>query len=115
MADGSVVDVVRKYLGALTDSGILVDFAVIFGSHASNTADEWSDMDLLVVSPAFDNQSSRRHVDLLWRLAARIDNRIEPVPCGAARWCEDRTSPLLEMVRREGEQVVWSAPETNRR
>ncbi len=111
MADASVVKVVRKYLKAVADSGILVDFGVIYGSQVTKTADEWSDIDLLVVSPAFDDESSRRHVDLLWRLAARVDSRIEPMPCGAVRWCEDRTSPFLEMIRREGEQVVWSVPD----
>jgi predicted nucleotidyltransferase len=30
-----------------------VDQAILFGSHARGTADEWSDVDLAVISPDF--------------------------------------------------------------
>jgi uncharacterized protein len=54
----------------------------------------------------FDQPRSRQQVDRLWHMAARVDNRIEPVPCGARQWCEDRVSPIVEIARREGVPVV---------
>ena len=78
MVDQTIVMVVRNYLQTVHDSGLEVHFGVVFGSQSQGKADEWSDIDLLVVSPRFDNLSSRQDVDLLWRLAARSDSRIEP-------------------------------------
>ena len=81
-------------------------FGVVFGSQATGKADEWSDIDLLVVSPRFDGQRDRRDVDLLWRLAARVDSRIEPIPCGERQWHEDDSSAIIEIARREGEHIT---------
>jgi hypothetical protein len=39
-------------------------------------------------------------------LAARTDSRIEPIPCGERQWWEDENSLVIEIARREGEQVV---------
>jgi len=108
MATELVLDSVRRYLRRLRETGITVSFGVIFGSQATGMADEWSDIDVLVVSPAFDRLTSRRLVNLLWRIAAQTDSRIEPVPCGLKRWYEDDASPLVERARREGRQVVVS-------
>jgi uncharacterized protein len=47
-------------------------------------------------------------VDLLWRLAARIDSRIEPVACGEKQWEEDDSSAIVEIARREGKRVDLS-------
>jgi hypothetical protein len=106
MADPSVLEVVRRYLRNLAEQGILARMGVIFGSYASGTPDQWSDIDLLVVSAAFDGTFPRESVDCLWRVAARTDSRIEPVPCGQRQWAEDAATPLLEIARREGIPVL---------
>jgi predicted nucleotidyltransferase len=106
VVDDAVMVAVRKYLTALRAHGLPVQLGVIFGSQATGTAGTWSDIDLLVVSPHFDGVRNRRDIDLLWHLAARVDNRIEPVPCGAQQWRDDRVSPIVEIARREGVAVV---------
>ena len=106
MVNESVINGVRKYLRALQDQGFAVTFGVIFGSQLTGKADVWSDIDLLVVSPSFDDRRSRDDINLLWRIAARTDNRIEPVPCGERQWLEDDGSAIIEIARREGETVT---------
>lgn len=106
MVNESIIKGVRKYLRALQEQGMSLKFGVVFGSQVAGNADDWSDIDLLVVSPRFDNQPSREDIDLLWRLAARTDNRIEPVPCGEKQWLEDDSSAIIEIARREGETVT---------
>jgi len=106
MANESVVNGVRKYLRALQDEGIVVKFGVIFGSQLTDKTDVWSDIDLLVVSPRFDDRRSRDDINLLWRLAARTDNRIEPIPCGERQWFDDDASAIIEIARRKGEAVT---------
>ena len=105
MVDPTIVTAVRNYLRTLHDYGLEVRFGVVFGSRSKDKADEWSDIDLLVVSPRFDNQRNRQDVDLLWRLAARSDSRIEPIPCGERQWLEDNSSAIVEIARREGEPI----------
>lgn len=97
---------VRQYLHALQAQDIPVRFGVVFGSHAAGKADEWSDIDLLVVSPRFDAERDRRDVDLMWRVAARVDSRIEPVACGEKQWAEDDSSARIEIARRHGQLIA---------
>ena len=85
--------------------GIAVRFGIVFGSHATGHSDLWSDIDVLVVSPVFDAPRNRKEVDLLWRLAARSDSRIEPIPCGERQWNQDSSSAIVEIARREGETI----------
>ena len=105
MVDATIVTAVRDYLQALRDYGLDVCFGVVFGSWSRGKASEWSDIDLLVVSPRFDSLRDRRDVDLLWRLAARSDSRIEPIPCGERQWLEDNSSAIVEIARRKGEPI----------
>jgi len=105
MVTSTIVMVVRNYLQTLHDYGLEVRFGVVFGSRSQGKANEWSDIDLLVVSPRFDNLRNRQDVDLLWRLAARSDSRLEPIPCGERQWVEDDSSAIVEIARREGEPI----------
>jgi hypothetical protein len=89
----------------LQKQGISVRFGVVFGSWAKGLAHRWSDIDLVVVSPQFDRSPSWTSVTTLWRQAARIDSRIEPVACGEKQWQEDNVSGILDVARREGERV----------
>ena len=105
MVDQYVLKSVRNYLKAVQTGGIAVRFGIIFGSHATGRSDRWSDIDVLVVSPRFDAPRNRRDIDLLWRLAAKSDSRIEPIPCGQRQWEEDSSSAIVEIARREGETI----------
>jgi uncharacterized protein len=102
MLEQDVLTAVQKYLAALKQVGIDVEFAVIFGSQAKGQTHEWSDIDLIVVSPQFDAMADRALINLLWRTTAHIDNRIEPIPCGSRQWREDDSSAIIEIARREG-------------
>ena len=101
-----VVAAVQNYLRALQQHGIAIQFGVVFGSQVTGKTDTWSDIDLLVVSPSFDVLPDRQMVDLLWRLSARVDSRIEPLPCGARQWEEGDGSIIVEIARRSGERVT---------
>jgi len=105
LADESVVGVIQRYLQSVTESGIPVRYGVLFGSHATGRAHEWSDIDLLIISPQFDDSPSREIINLLWRLASRTDSRIEPIPVGEKQYDVDDTSAVIEIGRREGLRI----------
>lgn len=106
MLKPDVRDAIIKYLNAVKQAGIEVDFTVVFGSQVKGGTHEWSDIDLLIVSPSFDSLQDRSVVNLLWRLTARVDSRIEPIPCGSRQWREDDSSVIIETARKEGEILV---------
>jgi hypothetical protein len=110
MVDAAIVTAVRQYLDVLRrDHGLETRQAVVFGSFARAEADQWSDIDLVVVAPRFDEGITRADVSLLWRVAARTDSRIEPIPCGERQWAEDQSSAILEIARREGQVILSDA------
>lgn len=106
MAEEAVIISVKKYLNYLKDNGFNVSFGILFGSRATGTATELSDIDLIVVSPDFDKKIECRTMDKLWQLAGRTDSRIEPIPCGLERWEKDDYTPMIDIARREGAVVT---------
>ena len=105
MVDESVVKTVKMYLRAVQKEGIPVKAGVLFGSHATGKAHEWSDIDLVVISPKFDEQRERQDIDLLWYIAAKTDSRIEPIAIGEKQFAESRDSMIIEIARREGQII----------
>ena len=102
MVKQSIIETVKKYLQAVTAQGIPTDQGIVFGSQAQGQADEWSDIDLLVISQRFDQGRNRADINLLWCVAARTDSRIEPIPVGQQQFLEDDSSAIIEIARREG-------------
>ncbi|MBI2424698.1 MAG: nucleotidyltransferase domain-containing protein [Candidatus Hydrogenedentes bacterium] len=106
MVDPTIADSVKRYLLRLREEGLAVSFGVIFGSFATGTPHQWSDIDLMVVSPRFDGPVARDDINRLWRTAARTDNRIEPVACGERQWVEDTSRAIVEIARRGGTRIA---------
>lgn len=105
MAEKPIIETVKRYLKALSSSGLIPSFAVLFGSQVSGKTDEWSDIDLMVVARRFDKKYEHDDLAQLWKIAGRIDPRIEPIPCGEKQWEEDDGIPIIEIARREGEII----------
>lgn len=97
MVSPTIVESVKQYLRKLSESGLPVSIGVVFGSYASGTANEYSDIDVVVVSPQFDTTIQRQWVNQLWRVAARTDSRIEPIPCGKVQWQHDTSGVIIEI------------------
>ena len=47
----------------------------------------------------------RTRIDLLWTLRAQTDSRIEPIAVGERQWREDTASAIIEIARREGQEI----------
>jgi len=105
MVKKSVIKKVRQYLGQVRNAGIPIEKGVIFGSYALGKERRGSDIDLLVVSPLFDQKKDNRMLDQLWRIGWRVDNRIEPFAIGVREFAENEASPILAIAQREGVSV----------
>ncbi|MBU0489031.1 MAG: nucleotidyltransferase domain-containing protein [Bacteroidetes bacterium] len=95
----------KRYCLLLNASGIPVEKAFLYGSYSRGDARLHSDIDVAIVSSAFDTSN-----DLLkakaWRLTEHIDIKIEPYTIGLQRFLTDDVSPLLQIVRQEGIEIV---------
>ena len=101
MVEETVIEVVKRYLASLPALGIHACRAVLFGSYVRGKADEYSDIDLVVIAPEFDGYREISLIKALWR-ATVTDSRIEPIPCGEQEWETEQGRPILEIARREG-------------
>jgi predicted nucleotidyltransferase len=105
MVEESIVRSIQNYLRAVRRKRVPVKYGVLFGSYARGQQHEWSDIDLLVVSPRYDRKWTHKDWAELWRIAARTDVRIEPIPVGERQFREDDSSLIIEIARREGQII----------
>ncbi|MBF0612294.1 MAG: nucleotidyltransferase domain-containing protein [Magnetococcales bacterium] len=105
MPPQSIEEIIQYFIKILREDGIPVDFAVLYGSHCRGDATEWSDIDVLVVSPKFEPPKNRDDIDRMWHATLPTDVRIEPIGIGSRQWEEDQRIPLIEIARREGQII----------
>ncbi|HPO13860.1 MAG TPA: nucleotidyltransferase domain-containing protein [Candidatus Hydrogenedentes bacterium] len=105
MIDESIVNCIKEYLRKLPAHGIHARRAILFGSYARGEANQWSDIDLIVLAPEFDRKYKLSTLQTLWRARGKDTIRIEPIPCGEQQWETDETLPILEIARREGIEI----------
>lgn len=68
-----------QFLKLLEERGIVINSAYIYGSYASDTFNDFSDIDLAIVSEMFEG-NILVDVDKFVGLSRQIDNRISVLP-----------------------------------
>ncbi len=104
MVNPKVIDIVKQYLKVLLEEGITVTKAFIYGSQIHGTASDESDIDLMLVSPLFD-ENTDKYAPAIWLSASQVSFQIEPIAVGEKRFQTDEYSPLIAIVRQEGIEV----------
>jgi uncharacterized protein len=94
---------VRQYISLLEDKNIHIHQAHLFGSYAKDTADEWSDIDLALVTDNFVGDSFDFRF-MLTKLARSIDPDIEPHPFLISEFNE--SNPVASEILKNGERIV---------
>lgn len=78
-ADRKIEKTVKSYLEQLERIGIHVQQAFLFGSYASGKHDEWSDIDLAIVSRDFiGNRFEDRNK--IRKITLQVNSDISPMP-----------------------------------
>ena len=76
MVDPSVINSIKNYMAQLGTFGIHPEKTVLFGSFATGRADEFSDIDLIVIAQEFDDSVAR---EKMVKLAVKEDTTVETV------------------------------------
>jgi len=101
--DAQILRTVKRFLRALSEQGIKVEAAYIFGSYAAGKENQWSDIDVAVVSSDISDDRLSERVRLA-RVSYGIDRRLEPVPFSPEA-CVDE-DPLAWEIKRKGLRIA---------
>ncbi len=104
MSQKEIIKTLQQYIQGLTNNGIPIEKAFLYGSYARNEATDESDIDVMLVSVLFDKNFDNI-AGKIWTLSKDYNLLIEPYMVGTNRFQTDEYSPLLEIVRQEGIEI----------
>lgn len=98
-----VIKKIQEFLDMVSAGGIHLDRAILFGSYARGRTNQWSDIDIALVSREFqgigfyDRQKVNPYI-------LKIDTRIEPHPFRPEEFTED--DPFVKEILNEGIEIA---------
>jgi predicted nucleotidyltransferase len=95
------VKIVRKFIKALKQEGIPVDRVILYGSYARERTRPDSDIDVAVISRNFGKDRVEEGMTL-FRIAGKIDPRLEPIPISSDSYENDTWIPLIYEIKQKG-------------
>ena len=91
MDQKAAVKTVKRFKQALESADVRVDRLIMFGSHATDTAREDSDIDVVVISPSFANKDYWERIDILSEAIYRVFAPIEASAFTPEEWQADKS------------------------
>lgn len=100
--DGSIIKVIKNYIGNIARHNIRIEKVYLFGSYARGTAGTDSDIDIALISKDFsgDRFNDRRRIVPLRR---KIDRRLEPMPYRPENFKQN--DPLVIEILQHGIEI----------
>jgi predicted nucleotidyltransferase len=102
----SIESIVQRYCEQLRILGVHPQKVILFGSRARQEGDNYSDIDLLVVSSDFRGMGLRARLETLGIAAARVWEPIEAIAASPEDLQQVEPADFLSEVLRTG-KVVW--------
>ena len=99
----AVLDALARFREALAAEGVCAPRLILFGSHARGEAREHSDIDVAVVSDAFEGKSHWERITLLSKAICASHVLIEAVAMTRDEW--EHGGSLIAEFAREGEEI----------
>ncbi|MEW6606295.1 MAG: nucleotidyltransferase domain-containing protein [bacterium] len=104
MVEQSILESIKRFTDALAKENIRTNKVILYGSYATGKYTEYSDIDIAVVSEDFGKDRIEEKM-FLFRLATRIDPRLEAVPLTPTALQEDTWVPLIYEIRTKGVEL----------
>ncbi len=104
MGKSQAIKAIRKFVKALKQEGITFDHVILYGSFARGNVRPDSDIDVAVISRNFGKDRVEEGMTL-FRIAGRIDPRLEPVPISKEKYEKDTWIPLIYEIRARGVEL----------
>jgi predicted nucleotidyltransferase len=95
--------VIEKYMAALADADIIIESAFLFGSYSKGNANEWSDIDIALVSGSFTGDRIRDR-DKFRKHTRKFSSMIEVIPFSRDDFNED--NPFAREIIKTGIRII---------
>ena len=92
----------------LLEKGIRVEATLLYGSYANGEPHEWSDIDVAVISPDFEDVPLPDRQRMISRLSVDRDRDIEPIGYPPSEYKNPGRHSFLREIVRSG-RVVYEA------
>lgn len=106
MASKEINLIIKKYISELKKNGLDISKVFLYGSYAYGSPNSDSDIDLLLVSPQFDRMDKDVYSAKLWLATEVVNYLVEPIGIGEKRFYSDEFSPLLDLIKSKGLEIV---------
>lgn len=98
-----ITAIIKRFIDELEKNNIPIKEAILFGSYANGTYNDWSDIDLALVSDAFDGERFRDR-NKIRRIKLEISSDLEPLPYRPENFTPD--DPFIQKIIETGVRVV---------
>lgn len=102
-SEREVTEKINKFVELLKQQGVNISKIILLGSYAKGRASPDSDIDVVVVSNQF-GQDTAEEMMLLRKIALKVDSHIEPVPLSPDD-LSDKYSSFSQEIKRYGIDV----------
>lgn len=101
MDKNEAVRIIKKFAERLRQEGISVDRVILYGSYAAGKVRPDSDIDVAIVSKDFGKDRVKEGMTL-YRIAGKVNARLEPVPISIEAYENDTWVPLIYEIKVKG-------------
>jgi predicted nucleotidyltransferase len=101
MDKNQALKIIEKFVKRLRQEGISVDRVILYGSYAAEEGRRDSDIDVAIVSRDFGKDRVEEGM-VLYRIARKVDTRLEPVPISVEAYENDTWLPLIYEIKAKG-------------
>ena len=98
-----ITAIIKRFIDELEKNNIPIKKAILFGSYVKGTYHDWSDIDLALVSDAFDGERFRDR-NKIRRIKLEISSDLEPLPYRPEDFTPD--DPFIQKIIETGVRVV---------
>lgn len=99
-----IIKIIKEYVNNLEKSGVIVESVYLFGSFAKGNSNQWSDIDVAIISPYFRLKYNEGRF-MLWKIRRTIDARIEPHGFTPEDW-SDNVNPMAYEIKKTGVRIL---------
>ena len=101
MDKNQALKIIEMFVKRLRQEGISVDRVILYGSYAAEKGGRDSDIDVAIVSRDFGKDRVEEGM-VLYRIAGKVDPRLEPVPISVEDYENDTWVPLIYEIKAKG-------------